>query len=65
MSNDPIMLSALQHFVFCRRQWALIHLEQQWLENGRTMDGMLMHKRAHDEKQVENRGDMHDDVLMV
>lgn len=58
MNSDPIMLSALQHFVFCRRQWALIHLEQQWSENARTMNGMLMHQRAHDEKQVEKRGEV-------
>lgn len=56
MMDEPIMLSALQHFVFCRRQWALIHLEQQWQENERTMDGQIMHRRAHDEKQVEKRG---------
>lgn len=52
------MLSALQHFVFCRRQWALIHLEQQWQDNLRTVEGNLLHKRAHDEKQVEKRGDL-------
>lgn len=58
MDTEPIMLSALQHFVFCRRQWALIHLEQQWSENARTTDGMLMHRHAHDEKRVEKRGDV-------
>lgn len=52
------MLSALQHFVFCRRQWALIHLEQQWQDNVRTVEGNLMHRRAHDEKQIERRGDL-------
>lgn len=52
------MLSALQHFVFCRRQWALIHLEQQWQDNVRTVEGNLMHRRAHDEKQFERRGDL-------
>lgn len=56
--NNDIMLSALQHFVFCRRQWALIHLEQQWVDNVRTVEGNLMHRRAHDEKQVEKRGDL-------
>lgn len=30
---DYLMLSGIQHFVFCRRQWGLIHLEQQWNEN--------------------------------
>lgn len=50
------MLSGIQHFVFCRRQWALIHIEQQWAENGRTIDGKLMHRTAHDEMRVEKRG---------
>lgn len=58
MTLQPIPLSALQHFVFCRRQWALIHLEQQWAENTRTAEGELMHRRAHDEKQIEKRGDL-------
>lgn len=56
--QGAIMLSALQHFVFCRRQWALIHLEQQWADNVRTVEGHLMHRRAHDEKKVEKRGDL-------
>ena len=56
--QGAIVLSALQHFVFCRRQWALIHLEQQWADNVRTVEGNLMHRRAHDEKQVEKRGDL-------
>lgn len=28
--EDYLQLSGLQHFAYCRRQWALIHLEQQW-----------------------------------
>lgn len=58
MDDDLLMISALQHFVFCRRQWALIHLEQLWQENVRTVEGQLMHQRAHDEKQTERRGDL-------
>lgn len=27
--NEFLLLSGIQHFVFCRRQWALIHIEQQ------------------------------------
>lgn len=46
--EDFLMLSGIQHFAFCRRQWALIHVEQQWAENVRTVEGELMHKRAHD-----------------
>lgn len=55
--EDYLQLSGLQHFTFCRRQWALIHLEQQWKENWRTVDGDLFHQRAHDEQQRERRGD--------
>ena len=44
---DEIMLSALQHYAFCPRQCALIHLEQVWLENGHTAEGRLMHETAH------------------
>ena len=35
--EDFLMISGIQHFVFCRRQWALIHVESQWRENVRTM----------------------------
>ncbi len=56
--DDYLMLSGLQHFSFCRRQWALIHIEQQWKENEHTIDGMLFHKVAHDSKAIEKRGDI-------
>ena len=55
--DEYLMLSGMQHFVFCRRQWALIHIEQQWKENERTIDGKLMHRTAHDENRTEKRGD--------
>ncbi len=56
--EDYLMLSGIQHFAFCRRQWALIHIEQQWEENYRTTAGELMHKKAHDEGSFEKRGDL-------
>lgn len=56
--EDWLQLAGLQHFVFCRRQWALIHLEQQWEENLRTIDGEFFHERAHDEQFKERRGDL-------
>lgn len=56
--EDWLQLSGLQHFAFCRRQWALIHLESQWAENYRTVDGDLMHQRVHDQSIKESRGDM-------
>lgn len=46
--EDFLQLSGLQHFSFCRRQWALIHIEHQWAENYRTVDGTLLHENAHD-----------------
>ena len=55
--SDFLQLSGLQHFTFCRRQWALIHVEQQWKENLRTVQGNILHERAHDEAQRERRGD--------
>ncbi|MHB8132981.1 MAG: CRISPR-associated protein Cas4 [Anaerolineaceae bacterium] len=44
--NDLLALSGIQHFQFCRRQWALIHIERQWKENLLTTDGKIMHDRA-------------------
>ena len=52
-----LQLSGLQHFTFCRRQWALIHIEGLWKENLHTVEGDLFHARAHDEKARERRGD--------
>ena len=56
--DDYLMLSGLQHFAFCRRQWALIHIEQQWAENERTVDGQLFHKVAHGKEKTEKRGNL-------
>ena len=56
--DEYLMLSGIQHFAFCRRQWALIHIEQQWEENLRTTDGHLMHERVHDASVREKRGDL-------
>ena len=44
---DFIPLSALQHYAFCPRQCALIHVEQLWLENAHTAEGRIMHETAH------------------
>lgn len=56
--EDYLMLSGIQHFAFCRRQWALIHIEQQWQENERTAEGELLHERAHDTWATEKRSDV-------
>ena len=54
--EDFLQLSGLQHFKFCRRQWALIHIENQWAENYRTTDGAILHENAHDGAFTESRG---------
>ena len=56
--EEYLQLSGLQHFSFCRRQWALIHIEQQWAENVRTTDGRILHEKAHDGSNREKRGDL-------
>ena len=56
--EEYLQLSGLQHFSFCRRQWALIHIEQQWAENLRTVDGRILHEKAHDGSVREKRGDL-------
>lgn len=56
--DDYLMISGIQHFQFCRRQWALIHIEQQWAENVHTVVGELMHKKVHDPYLSERRKDV-------
>ena len=55
--DDFLALSGIQHFAFCRRQWALIHIDQVWSENLLTAQGRIVHERAHDESLRERRGD--------
>ena len=55
--EDFLNLAGLQHFAFCRRQWALIHIEQQWDENLRTVEGQILHENAHDPFFTEKRAD--------
>ena len=55
--DEYLLLPGIQHFVFWRRQWALIHIEKQWAENYRTADGQVMHRNVHDADFHEKRGD--------
>lgn len=54
--EDYRQLSELQHFYFCKRQWALIHLENAWKENDLTAKGRITHERAHNDllEEVQN-----------
>ncbi len=57
-ADQLLPLSGIQHFVFCRRQWALIHVERQWQENALTAEGRIMHRRADDPFFTEKRNDV-------
>lgn len=52
-----IPISALQHYLYCPRQCALIHLDQIWTENAFTAEGRVLHERAHSGR-TETRGDV-------
>lgn len=55
MSDERLIpLAALQHFAFCPRQCALIHLEQLWEENFLTAQGQQLHQRV-DQGEPETR----------
>ncbi|WP_440898013.1 CRISPR-associated protein Cas4 [Amphibacillus sp. Q70] len=55
--DNYLLLSGLQHFLFCKRQWALIHIEQQWEENVKTAEGRHIHEKADSPFIKEKRGD--------
>jgi len=53
--DDLIPLSSLQHYAFCRRQCALIHIEQIWHENIYTFEGRILHDKVHAGKKEKRR----------
>jgi CRISPR-associated exonuclease Cas4 len=53
--DDLIPLSALQHYAFCPRQCALIHIEQIWRENIYTLEGRILHEKVHSGKSEKRR----------
>lgn len=55
--EDYLQISGIEHFAFCPRQWALIHVEKLWCENVHTINGGIFHERAHDAALSEKRGD--------
>jgi len=56
--DELLSLSGIQHFRFCKRQWALIHIERQWEDNLRTTEGQFLHERVDDPFLRESRGDV-------
>jgi CRISPR-associated exonuclease Cas4 len=55
-TDEYLQLSGIQHFQFCKRQWALIHIEQQWEENVQTIEGQHLHRNTDQPFFREKRG---------
>ena len=55
--DEMLMLSGIQHYMFCPRQWALIHIEQQWADNRLTTEGQLLHKNVDNPFYRQKNGD--------
>lgn len=55
--DNMLMLSGIQHYRFCPRQWALIHIEQQWDDNCLTVEGQILHRHVDDPFYRQKCGD--------
>lgn len=53
--DELLMISGIQHYYYCKRQWYLIHVEQQWSENLYTTKGNILHEKVDDPFVVETR----------
>ena len=56
--DEMLMLSGIQHFMFCPRQWALIHIEQQWADNKLTAEGNILHQNVDNPFYRQKTGDV-------
>lgn len=56
--DHMLMLSGIQHYMFCPRQWALIHIEQQWDENRLTAEGQLLHQKVDNPAYRQKNGNV-------
>lgn len=54
--EELLALSGIQHIAFCERQWALIHIERQWADNLRTVEGQHLHNKVNNPFIFESRG---------
>ncbi|MGQ0680414.1 MAG: CRISPR-associated protein Cas4 [Actinomycetota bacterium] len=51
--DEVVNLSEIEHYAYCRRQWALISIDQSWADNLATSVGHLVHERV-DREEVRN-----------
>ncbi len=63
--SQTIMLSALQHYAYCPRQFALIHVEQVWAENRFTAEGNILHERVDSGAAEQRKGTRYERGVML
>lgn len=51
--ENYLLISGIQHYVFCRRQWSIINIEHQWQDNVLTIEGDITHQKCHNENFTE------------
>ena len=56
--DDMLMLSGIQHYMFCPRQWGLIHISQEWEDNRLTVEGQLLHENVDNPFYRQKNGDV-------
>ena len=57
MENIKIQVSGIQHYMYCKRRWALLYIENLWKDNFLTLDGDRVHEKVHDSSIKESRKD--------
>lgn len=55
MEENLIQISGIQHFLYCKRQWALFYIENLWEDNHLTIDGDKVHEKVHNTNIKETR----------
>jgi len=63
--SQTIMLSALQHYAYCPRQFALIHVEQAWADNRFTAEGNILHERVDSGAAEQRKGTRYERSVML
>ena len=57
MTPEPVIqISAIEHFVYCPRQCALIHCDGVWSDNAHTVRGARAHRRVDSGEHRQERG---------
>lgn len=57
-TEDYLLISGIQHYMFCKHQWGLIHLEDVWQDNVLTYEGTILHEKVDNPELKESRGNL-------